>query len=103
MRLIKGDVGGRIDDEALAAFGLVMAGEHPVDAIDVWPENEATVRIFIAMGTQWNIGAMGCVTGLRYESLPAVLRFCGVPRQQHAAVFDGLRTMEHAAIGALNG
>lgn len=103
MRLVKGDIGGRIDEEASAAFGLAMADEHPVNAIDVWPENEATVRAFIAMGTQWNIRPMGGVIGLRYESLPIVLRFAGIPRPQHAAVFDGLRMMEHAAIGAING
>jgi hypothetical protein len=101
-RLVNGDVGGPIDDAALAALGLVMADDAEPDAIEVWPENEVTVRTFIAMGTQWNVGAMGGAIGLRYESLPAVMRLTGVPRARQADVFAGLRIMERSALEELN-
>lgn len=58
-----------------------------------------TVEVFLAMGTQWNVGMQGA-TGLRYESLPAVLRYCAVPRTAHGNVFAGLRVMERAFLEA---
>lgn len=81
------------------AFGLPEV-ERPDRAIEVWPENETTVEVFIAMGTQWNIGMNGA-TGLRYEALPPVLRLIGVPRGEQGAVFAGLRVMERAALEAM--
>jgi hypothetical protein len=83
-------------------MGMTLVGELPDDGIEIWPENAATVEVFIAMGTQWNVGAMGGVIGLRYEALPAVLRLCGIPKTDRAGIFDGLRVMESAAIEAIN-
>ena len=75
-RLAKGDVGSPINDEALAAFGLVhVADDEPDHRIAVWPENMKTVEVFVAMFTQWQTAGMdGAPVGLRYESLPAVMR-----------------------------
>jgi hypothetical protein len=87
----------------MAVLGLVLTDPVEIDAISVWPENEATVRTFMAMGTQWNVSAKGAAIGLRYESLPAVMRFIGIHRTEQSAVFSGLRTMEHAALGVMNG
>lgn len=92
---MKGDA-GPVDADALAAFGL-PAVKRTVQAIDVWPENEKTVEVFMAMGTQWNTGMNGA-TGLRYEALPPVLRLLGVPCADQAAVFSGLRVMERTAL-----
>jgi hypothetical protein len=102
-RLVKGDAGSPINDEALAAFGLVQVGEEPDRHFGVWPENWKTVEVFGAMGTQWNAVGMGGVVGLRYESLPAVMRYCAVPPADRAHVFHGLRTMERAALEVING
>jgi len=54
------------------------------------------------MATQWNTG-MGGVTGLKYESLPAVMRYAGVPRALHADTFEALRVMETEAMAVING
>jgi hypothetical protein len=94
-RLIKGDA-GPVDEQALAAFGLPSV-ERPDSDIVVWPENEKTVEVFIAMGTQWNVGMNGAI-GLRYESLPAVMRYCAVPNAERGDAFAGLRIMERAAL-----
>jgi hypothetical protein len=75
----------------------VWQGEQPEGGIAVWPENMTTVEVFIAMGTQWNVG-MGGVIGLRYEALPTVLRLVGVPTADRRDVFTGLRVMERAAL-----
>jgi hypothetical protein len=103
VRLVKGDIGSRIDEEAeaaLAAFGLIHEGAAPEASIDVWPENFEAVRLFIAMGTQWNVGMSGAI-GLRYEALPAVMRLSGIPSAERRAAFDGLRIMERAALDAM--
>ena len=41
---------------------------------------------------------MGGPVGLRYEAVPVVLRLRGIPRGEWPAVFDGIRTMEGAAL-----
>lgn len=103
VRLVKGEYGSPVDDAALAAMGLVIEGDMPDDSIPVWPENMRTVDVFVAMSTQWNVAGMGGMVGLRYEALPAVMRLVGVPPAERADVFAGLRVMERAALGALNG
>lgn len=87
----------RSEDDALAAFGLQREDE-PEDAhFDVWPENWPAVQVFAGMTTQWNVGMAG-PTGLRYESIPVVLRMRGVPRSEWADVFNGLQVMEAEAL-----
>jgi len=97
---VRGETGSRIDDEvqqAAAAFGLQVAPEQQSGGLEVWPENETIVRVFIAMGTQWNVGFGGAI-GLRYEALPVVFDVLGIAADERIAVFGGLRTMEHAAL-----
>jgi len=61
------------------------------------------VEVFLAMDTQWHTGGMsGRPIGLRYESLPVVLRALEVPKSERAPVFAGLRTMERAALSVLH-
>lgn len=63
----------------------------------VWPDNLLAVNTFVAMSTQWRVGAMGA-TGLDYNALPAVMRMIGVPVQDRADVFEDVRTLEDAAL-----
>lgn len=53
--------------------------------------------MFIAMMTQWRIGMSGA-TGLDYNAIPVVMRLVGVPAAERADVFEGVRTMEDAAL-----
>lgn len=84
--------------EEAAALGLTpSAFEGP--AVLVWPENRQTVRVFLAMRTQWTYGQNGPV-GLNYSSLPEVWRRLHVPPAERDDVFNGLQIMEHAALAA---
>ena len=65
--------------------------------VEVWPDNILIVNTFIAMCSQWRHGFSG-PTGLDYGALPVVLRLNGVPRPEWPEVFDGIRTMEDAAL-----
>lgn len=101
-----GDSDRRADDNLIrefTAFGLAPPPEDDAadDDLHLWPENAATVEVFIAMSTQWVRDFSGNVTGLRYEALPAVMRLCAIPRADHAPVFAGLRVMERAALDAI--
>ena len=68
----------------------------------VWPENWLALMVFRRMGTQWVVGGMGGVVGLRYEALPMVMKVAGVPRSEWQEVFDGVQTMERRALSLLN-
>lgn len=85
------------EDDALRAFGLER-DEEPEDAhFDVWPENWPAVQVFAALMTQWHMSMAG-PSGLRYESIPVVLRMRGVPRSEWQNVFQGLQVMEAEAL-----
>lgn len=67
------------------------------EGVGVWPDNIMAVNVFIAMDTQWRIGANG-VTGLDYNALPVVMKMSGVPAKDRADVFEDVRTMEDVAL-----
>jgi hypothetical protein len=56
--------------------------------------------VFIAMSTQWRVGAAGA-TGLDYTALHAVMRLVGVPRADWPDTFECLRTMEGEALSVM--
>lgn len=92
-------VAGRPDSNTLIGQLTAQLGE---DELEIWEENIMAVRIFGDMLTQWNAGPSGLV-GLRYESLPVVMRYRGVPAAERAGVFDAVRVMERAALETIRG
>jgi len=80
-------------------YGLTV-DEAGGDPVEIWPDNVQTVNVFVAMSTQWRTGMSGA-TGLDYAALPFVMRVCGVRAADRADVFDGVRTMESAALTVL--
>jgi hypothetical protein len=102
--LAQGDVGSPIDREAFAAFNLPL-DDVPADTpLEIWPENAPTVIVFSAMSTQWSkSGFSGRLEGLRYDALPVVMRYCGIPPSERSAVFFGVRLMERATMEVING
>lgn len=88
------------DAATMAFLGLTAEDYENAQPFGVWPDNMTTVEVMAAMGTQWQAGFNG-PTGLRYESLPVVLRMLGVPRSDHRDVFQGLRVMERTALAEM--
>lgn len=66
-----------------------------------WPDNLQVVRVFIAMGTQWNV-SMGGPSGLNYASLPEVWRRLKVAPAERDAAFADLQLLEAAALEAIH-
>lgn len=85
---------GRPDAEGALGDMIAVLGEQDVA---IWQENAATVEVFSAMLTQWNVGPGGAI-GLRYEVLPALFDLRGTPTGDRRAIFDGIRVMERAAL-----
>lgn len=91
-----------IDRDALAAFGLATPASSTPPPIEIWPENEHAVRVFCNMTSSWTYSAgSGKPIGLRYEALPAVMRYCRIPKASRPEVFAALRVMEQAAVEEL--
>ena len=86
----------------MAAFGAdidgALACADDEDTFEVWPDNWAAVQVFVACQTQWRwVGGMAAMrTGLDYT---AVITTAGVlDVGDTAAVFDGVRILEAAAL-----
>ena len=62
------------------------------------PENWDAVRVFVCASTQWRIAPSGALIGLDYSGARTAARGLGVKWRR---VFEGLRTMEAAALDAL--
>ncbi|QQP97935.1 DUF1799 domain-containing protein [Lysobacter enzymogenes] len=69
----------------------------PDDECEVWPDNELAALVFIRMVTQWQVGPAGPV-GLKYESLPVVMKILQVPQDEELDVLDCIRVMEAEVI-----
>lgn len=80
------------------------AGE---DDLLILPENTDTLRVWLAVDTQWRreLPAMSpreIWRGLRYGEVQATITMLGLTAKQKA-IFEGLIDMERAALPILNG
>lgn len=62
---------------------------------EIWPCNEKSFELFVAMQTQWRVG-MGGPTGLDYSAIPVVSEATGIKVTKSR--FDDLRIMESEAL-----
>ena len=65
----------------------------------IWPENAATVQLFLQLQTQWMVTPGGFI-GLSYPAVQAVFEIQAV--QNRAEIFADLQAMEAAALPVLN-
>lgn len=63
----------------------------------LWPEHQAALRLWGAVGTQWREGFSG-PTGLDYTGVEAAMRLLGIPRAERAERFAELRVMERVTL-----
>lgn len=85
-------------EEEASAFGLTLE-EASGPPIEVWPDNMASVQVFIDLSTQWRrAGMTGAKCGLDYAALPPIFAIRGVPKKQWSAIFDDVRVMEDAVL-----
>ena len=95
---------GKSPDDAASRLGLPAELVQESDTYRVsdgiFPDNVKIVSVFMDMMTQWRFGPAGA-TGLDYAALPIVLRLREVPRADRQEIFDGIQTMERAALNGL--
>lgn len=93
----------RAIEQDAAALGLRAEGLVEAADLEVWPEHWYAKEVAGAMGTQMNVAPMGGMIGYRYEALPAVMRFVGVPAAERAHTFLCLRVIENETVRLING
>lgn len=72
--------------------------------VEVFPDNWQTLEVYMAMTTQWRMGASGPI-GLDYGCLlgkHGVMAMLGVRRGDRPEVFSGIQIMESAALKYIN-
>lgn len=62
--------------------------------VAVLPDNRRAARVFLAMGTQWEIVQGVGYSRLIYEALDRPMRCAGVGPDDEAQVFEALQLME---------
>lgn len=84
---------------------MAAAGLTPEDFgggdVDVWPENEPAFFLFSALQTQWRAGVTGLI-GLDYTPLFHKMDRMSLSPEEYEELEDDIRTMEYAAIAAMN-
>ena len=68
------------------------------EAVELWPENVASVDLFLAIETQWHRGMDGAHTRLDYAGLAAAMRLRGDPPR----LFDDVQLMEREFLAIMS-
>jgi hypothetical protein len=71
----------------------------PAEDFGVWPDNWATIEMFLRVQTQWRT-SMGGVVGLDYAAVAWVLKLYGIEDQR--SLLEDLQVMEAAAMRVMN-
>jgi hypothetical protein len=79
----------------LAAFGAQL--EDVTGDVEVWPENEEAVTVFVQLATQWRHGMSG-LTGLIYSEIWPIARLLRIPRIRWIELLGSVQVMERAVL-----
>jgi hypothetical protein len=63
----------------------------------LWPENVASVDLYLAIETQWRVGMAGA-TGLDYAGVQAAMQLRG----DHPRLFDDIQIMEREFLSIMS-
>ncbi|MGV7210503.1 DUF1799 domain-containing protein [Oxalobacteraceae bacterium A2-2] len=71
--------------------------DYETDPVEIWPENEAALDLFMSLGSQWTMGPSGPV-GLNYLVLYATLDRMDIPQAERNALQRDVQLMEAYAL-----
>jgi hypothetical protein len=71
--------------------------DYGSDDVEIWPENERAVNLFIKLSTQWRAG-MGGLIGLDYSPLFVLMERMKLTDADFDQVFDDIRVIEREAL-----
>lgn len=89
----------KVDAKELEAFGFKASDFGDVE---VWPDNMPAINLFNTISTQWRMSGMGGPTGLDYNVLFNRMDRMKLSEQEYEWMFDDIRTIESAALAAIN-
>ena len=81
-------------------MGLTIDDVASEYEIELWPDTEPAVSLFIELRTQWRMGFSGPI-GLDYSAVESVMRIHRVPAAKRSGLLDDLRVMEDEALCVL--
>ena len=87
-------------EEELEGSGFTVE-DYEEEPVPIWPENLKAINLFISISTQWRTGMNGPI-GLDYNVLFYRMDRMGLTDADHDELFDDIRTIEAAALNAMN-
>jgi len=84
------------DVQQLAALGL-SPEDYDAEAVEVWPDTEPAVRVFLLMRRQWIMGPRFPI-GLNFCALREVWQRAKIHPRDRDDIFQDLLVMEAAAL-----
>lgn len=85
--------------EAGAAFGLIVEPDLVLDdEFALWPENESTFDLWLAVQSQWDVSPAGVRYRLNYPGVRVVFEMRGMNKREQRRQFPLLQVMENACI-----
>jgi hypothetical protein len=91
--------GGGESNPSLAGIAALLMSAPDYE---VWPDNMPAINLFNTISTQWRISGMGGPTGLDYNVLFNRMDRMKLSEQEYEWMFDDIRTIESAALAAIN-
>lgn len=87
-------------NKALAAVGLYAVEQIQLDQDEywLWPENEKTFSLWLAVQTQWSVAGMGGAIGLNYPGVETCMRLRGMGRKKSIRAFEQIQAMEQVTL-----
>jgi len=81
-------------------LGIVIPELEPEEDFLVFEENWAAIDLFLKVQTQWTVGGLGTITGLRYSDVLSIGRLYEIPNLPE--VFRDLQILEVTVMSLLN-
>lgn len=69
--------------------------------MDLWPENEAAINLFLVLSSQWRMGPCGAI-GLDYTPFFARMDRMRLTEEAYDQLFEDLRVIESEALVHIN-
>lgn len=79
------------------AIGLTL-DDVASPPVELWPENEQAVNVFLTLGTQWRFSGAGGPVGLDYNVLFTRLNRMPLADAAYEELFEDIRILESEAL-----
>lgn len=75
--------------------------DYEIDPVDLWPENEPAINLFLTLSSQWRMGTGGAI-GLDYTPFFARMERMRLTDEAYDQLFEDIRVIESEALVHIN-